>query len=94
MSSSNTGVASTPSTSQEIQTPESTEASPSTTESEEDGAEATETPDVEGLYPSHLTLYYYSLLIKQDAGTNTLAAHKLGMTALVIAATLSVLAWP
>ncbi|KAI4957775.1 hypothetical protein J4E86_004914 [Alternaria arbusti] len=47
MSSSSTGIASTPSTSQETQTPESTEASPSTTESEEDGAEATESPDVE-----------------------------------------------
>ncbi|KAI4685038.1 uncharacterized protein J4E88_004481 [Alternaria novae-zelandiae] len=47
MSSSNTGVVSTPSTSQETRTPESTEASPSTTESEEEGAEATETPDVE-----------------------------------------------
>jgi len=93
MSSSNTGVASTPSTSSETQTPESTEASPSTTESEEDGAEATETPDVEGMYPSHLISYYYSVLIKQDAGTSTLASHKLGMTALAMAATLSVLAW-
>ena len=44
MSSSRTGIASTPSTSPETQTPEST------TESEEDGAEATETPDVEGMH--------------------------------------------
>jgi len=91
---SSTGIASTPSTSPETQTPESTEASPSTTESEEDGAEATETPDVEGMHPSHLSLYYYhSLLIKQDVATGNLGEHALGATVLAVAATLGILAW-
>jgi len=94
ISSPSTGIASTPSTSPETQTPESTEASPSTTESEEDGAEATETPDVEGMYPSHLISYrYHSLLIKQDAAANNLREPALGATVLAVAATLGILAW-
>lgn len=48
MSSTSTGPASTTSTSPE--TPDSTDASPSPTESEEDGAETTESPDVEGMH--------------------------------------------